>query len=165
MGLFDKLFKKEELPEFDDETIVSVCDGKLIPNKDIADAMFADSVMGKTIGIEPESGDIVSPANGTIEMMFPTGHAFGLRMNDGTGLLIHIGIDTVSLNGNGFKVFKKQGDTVKAGEKIVSMDISKVKSQGLHTTTMVIVTEPVDGKSYNFIEPQKVTKYQSILKK
>ena len=59
MGLFDKLFKKEELPEFDDETIVSVCDGKLIPNKDIADAMFADSVMGKTIGIEPESGDIV----------------------------------------------------------------------------------------------------------
>lgn len=165
MGLFDKLFKKEELPVFDDETIISVCDGELIPTKDIADAMFAESMMGQTIGIEPANGDIVSPCNGTIEALFPTGHAFCVRMADGTGLLIHIGIDTVSLNGDGFKVFKKQGDSVKAGEKVVSMDISKVKDKGLHTTTMVIVTEPADGKSYNFIEPQKVTKYQSILKK
>lgn len=118
--------------------------------------------MGKTIAVEPTNGIFVAPANGVIELLFPTGHAFAVRMNDGTGLLVHIGINTVELNGDGFKVYKKQGDKVSAGEKIVTVDLDKVKVAGKPLTTMTIITEPVEGKEYNFIDFAPVTRNQII---
>lgn len=165
MGLFDKLLKKEEnLKTFADSEIITPVKGKLINVEEVKDPVFAQSMMGQSIAIEPADKDVVAPCNGTLEAVFPTGHAFGIRMADGTGLLIHIGIDTVSLNGEGFKVFKKQGDKVKAGEKVVSADFDLIKKKGLEASTMLIITEPTEGKTYSFIDPQDVEKYQIINK-
>ena len=86
-------------------------------------------------------------------MIFPTAHAFGLRMKDGTGLLVHIGIDTVKLNGKGFTLLKKQGDTVKAGEPVVRVDLDAVKGAGYSPQTIVVITEPVrEDELMSFIE-------------
>lgn len=120
--------------------------------------------MGQTVAVEPSDGLIASPANGVIEMIFPTAHAFGLRMNDGTGLLIHIGIDTVKLNGKGFTVLKKQGDTVKAGEPVVRVDLNALKNAGYSSQTIIVVTEPVEeGKLLEFAEfGKKVSRGEKV---
>ena len=164
MGLFDKFFKKEELPTFEDDQVVAMCAGEFIPAEKIADPVFAKSMVGQTVAIEPSDGVITSPVNGVLEVVFPTGHAFGVRGNDGTGYLVHIGIDTVSMKGQGFKVLKKQGDTVKAGETVVKMDLAKVNEAGHPKTTMLIVTEPLDGKEYKYIDFGTVTRNQVISK-
>lgn len=161
MGLFDKLFKKEEaVPASND--IFAACTGEYVSNDKISDPMFAENMMGKTIGIEPTDGDIVSPCDGEIEAFFPTGHAFGLRMADGTGVLVHIGIDTVNLGGAGFTALKKTGDKVKAGESVVKVDLESVKAAGCPITTMIIITEPVDGRNYDYVDYGPVTKGQKI---
>lgn len=150
MGFLNIFKKKEVLPVIPDENIVAVCDGEMIPAKDINDAMFSKEALGKTIGFLPASGEIVAPCNGVLEVMFPTGHAFAIRMKDGTGVLVHIGINTVDLDGKGFEVYAKQGSQVKAGQKIVDVDLDVVKDAGYDPTTMLIITEKVDGKDYSF---------------
>ena len=111
----------------------------MISPKEINDPMFAEEMMGQTIGFILSDGEVVAPATGRLEVLFTTGHAFALRMNDGTGLLVHIGIYTVNLKGKGFKVLKKQGERVKAGEAVVKVDLDTVKQAGYDTTTMLIV--------------------------
>lgn len=150
MGIFE-IFKKK-LPEVADDKIVSVCKGKMIEASQIEDKVFAQELMGKTVGFIPEDEHIVAPCNGTLEVLFPTGHAFAIRRKDGTGILVHIGINTVDLNGKGFKVFAKQGDVVKAGQKIVDIDLEVIKNAGFSSTTMLIITEPVDNVEYNFTD-------------
>lgn len=167
MGLFDKLFGKKEvvqLPEIADDAIITLGAGELIDVTTVSDAMFAEQMMGKTIAFKLSDKAVVSPVNGTVEVAFPTGHAFAVRMNDGTGILVHIGVDTVSLNGKGFKMLAKVGQTVKAGQPMVEVNWNTVKEAGLDASTMLIVTEPVEGKEYNFIDPQAVTNYQQINK-
>lgn len=170
MGLFDKLFKKEEtviLPEVnaDDESIVALADGELIDVHTVSDSVFAEEMMGKSIAFEYK-GDkvtICSPANGTLAVLFPTGHAFGVVMNNSVELLVHIGIDTVNAKGEGFKVLgKKQGDSVKAGDPIVEVDLKKLRSK-YDMPVMLIVTNSND-KEIEFIEPQTVTRGQKVNK-
>ena len=152
------------LPDFPDDVIVSVAEGRFIGPDEIKDEAFAGESMGQTVAVEPSDGLIASPANGVIEMIFPTAHAFGLRMNDGTGLLIHIGIDTVKLNGKGFTVLKKQGDTVKAGEPVVRVDLNALKNAGYSSQTIIVVTEPVEeGKLLEFAEfGKKVSRGEKV---
>ena len=133
-----------EIPVVADDVIVAFADGELIGSDKMKDPMFAEGAMGQTIAIEPASGVILSPANGTLEMVFETGHAFSVRMKDGTGLLIHIGVDTVNMKGEGFTVLKKQGEEVKAGEPVVKVDLKAVEAAGYSTQTMLVVTEPVN---------------------
>ncbi|MBQ3446571.1 MAG: PTS glucose transporter subunit IIA, partial [Synergistaceae bacterium] len=104
--------------------------------------------------------------NGTIEMIFPTAHAFGLRMKDGTGLLVHIGVDTVNLKGQGFTVLKKQGDAVKAGEPVVRVDLEAVRGAGYSPQTIIVITEPVkEDELVSFIGfGQPVTRGDVIVK-
>lgn len=148
MGIFE-IFKKK-LPDVADDKIVSVCKGKMIKASQIDDKVFAQEIMGKTVGFIPDDEHIVAPCNGTLEVLFPTGHAFAIRRKDGTGILVHIGINTVDLNGKGFKVFAKQGDVVKAVQKIVDIDLEVIKNAGFSSTTMLIITEPVEHAAYNF---------------
>ena len=163
MGLLNKIFGKEEaLTQADDQAIVSVCDGEMIPAEKIEDPVFSQQMMGKTIGFLPEKGSIVSPVNGTVEAIFPTGHAFGIRGVDKTGYLVHIGINTVAMKGAGFTVLKKTGDEVRAGEAVVKVDLAKVKLSGYQTATMLIVTEPTEGRSYDYITPDHVKSGQVI---
>lgn len=162
MGFLDK-FKKQEASKYGDADIVAVANGKMIPPSEISDPMFAEEMMGKTIGFKLADGKIVSPANGKVEVMFPTGHAFAVRMADGTGLLVHIGINTVELNGKGFKTLVKEGTAVKAGQTMVEVDLDVVKEAGLDSVTMLIVTEPVKDV-YEYIDYDSVVRGQVISK-
>ena len=138
MSLLDLFSKKEKLPEVSNQNLVAVVKGEMIAPDQIEDKVFANETLGKTIG----SNEFVSPCNGTLEVMFPTGHAFAIRMQDGTGVLVHIGINTVDLQGHGFKVLAKQGAKVQAGQKIVEADLAAIQAAGYSMTTMLIITEP-----------------------
>ena len=170
MGLFDKLFKKEEevvLPELNvsDEDIVALADGELIDIATVSDPVFAEQMMGKSTAFKYSANKVVlcSPANGTLGVLFPTGHAYGILMNNGVELLVHCGVDTVNANGDGFKVLsKKQGDSVKAGDPIVEVDVAKL-SKTYDMSTMLIITN-ANGKELDFIDPQPVTRGQKVTK-
>lgn len=170
MGLFDKLLKKEEkvvLPELNvgDEDIVAIADGELIDIKTVSDPVFAEEMMGKSVAFKFPGDKVVlcSPANGTLAVLFPTGHAYGLQMNNGVELLVHCGIDTVNANGDGFRLLgKKQGDSVKAGDPIVEVDLKKLSAK-YDMSTMLIITNAND-KQLDFIEPQIVTRGQKVTK-
>ena len=98
--------------------------------------------MGQGVVLLPSEGKLVSPVSGTVSMLFPTGHAVGITTDEGVELLMHIGIDTVTLNGQGFVAHVKQGDKVKAGQPLMDVDLDFVKSKGLSTETPIIVTNP-----------------------
>ena len=170
MGLFDRFFRREEkvvLPELNvpDGDIVALADGELIDIKTVSDPVFAQEMMGKSTAFKFNTDKVIlcAPANGTLVVLFPTGHAYGLQMNNGIELLVHCGVDTVNANGDGFKLLgKKQGDAVKAGEPIVEVDIKKL-SQKYDMSTMLIVTNANDME-IDFIEPQSITRGQKVNK-
>lgn len=133
-----------------DESFISPAKGTIIALEDVPDETFSKKLLGDGFAIEISDGTIVAPISGTLETVFPGGHAYGIQGVNGE-VLIHIGIDTVALNGEGFHVLVKQGDIVKQGDVLVKVDIEKIKQLGKATTTMVLFT---DGKmsvapSYN----------------
>lgn len=147
MKFFKEVFNKSKSNSdktYRDTDIAAVVSGEMIPAGKIQDIMFAEEMMGQTIAFEPSNGTIVSPANGTLESVFDTGHAFSVRMKDGTGLLVHIGINTVELKGKGFQILKKSGASVLAGQPIVKVNLDTVKRAGKLATTMLIIAEPAD---------------------
>lgn len=157
MGLFDKFFKK--MPQFEcrDNEVVAIAKGKMIDITTISDEMFAKKMMGDGIAFTYDQDEVTisSPANGTLSVLFPTGHAFGITLKNGVELLVHIGIDTVSANGDGFTLCsKKQGELVKAGDPIVKVNMKKLKSQ-FDMPVMLIVTNP-NGNSITMPEPKDV---------
>lgn len=114
--------------------------GKVLPLSEVADQVFSSGAMGKGIAIEPEKGELVAPADGEITTIFPTGHAVGLTTTDGIEILMHIGMDTVELNGAGFETVVKQGDQVKAGDLLVKFDIEAIHAAGYSTVTPIVIT-------------------------
>ncbi len=167
MGLFDIFKKKEEavLEPFDvaDDKIVAIADGKLIDIKTVGDPVFAEEMMGRSTALTFEGDKVVlcSPANGTLGVLFPTGHAFGIAMNDGTEILVHCGVNTVNANGDGFRLLKKaQGDAVKAGDPIVEVDLKKLR-QNYEMSTMIILT--ANPKDLVFRAPGDVKRGDDIL--
>lgn len=125
-------------------TVYSPIQGKVIPMADIPDATFAAGVLGEGCGIEPAAGRVVAPFDGTISTVAETKHAIGLESPDGMELLIHVGINTVELDGKGFQVHCAEGDTVKAGQLLLEFDRQIIQSAGLSTTTAVLVTNAED---------------------
>lgn len=118
--------------------------GKLMPLEDVNDPVFSSGAMGKGAAILPENGNIVSPVDGEVVTVFPTGHAVGLKADSGAEVLIHVGMDTVSMNGEGFKIVSKNGQKVKKGDPLLEVDLDLVKSKGLSTVTPVIITNTGD---------------------
>ncbi|MGC3954733.1 MAG: PTS glucose transporter subunit IIA [Propionicimonas sp.] len=113
--------------------------GRVIPIEEVPDPTFAQGIMGPGIAIEP-TGDLVSaPADGTVAMVFKTGHAVALTLDDGTELLIHIGLDTVAMDGDGFEVLVSQGDKVTAGTPLVRFDPAKIAAAGHPAVTPIVV--------------------------
>ena len=169
MGLFDKLMKKEEvlpaLENVSDEDIVAIADGNLIDIKTVPDPVFAEEMMGKSTAFKYDADKVTlcSPANGTLAVLFPTGHAYGILMNNGVELLVHCGVDTVNAKGDGFKLLgKKQGDAVKAGDPIVEVDVKKL-SKTYDMSTMLIITN-ANGKEFDFVEPKAVNRGDKVIK-
>jgi PTS system beta-glucosides-specific IIC component len=114
--------------------------GKVLPLTEVPDKVFSSGAMGKGIAIDPVKGELIAPADGEITTVFPTGHAIGLTTKDGAEILIHIGMDTVELEGKGFEVFVKQGDQVRAGDLLVRFDIEAIKAAGYSVITPIVVT-------------------------
>ncbi|MBN9176614.1 MAG: PTS glucose transporter subunit IIA [Microbacterium sp.] len=125
-----------------DVVILSPLDGTVVPLAEVGDAAFADGSLGKGVAILPRSGAVYAPFDGTVVAAFPTGHAFGLRHADGAEVLIHVGIDTVKLNGEHFAVKVTSGQQVKAGDLLVEFDGDAIEKAGYDLTTPVIVTNP-----------------------
>ncbi|SHK24696.1 PTS system beta-glucoside-specific IIA component, Glc family /PTS system beta-glucoside-specific IIB component, Glc family /PTS system beta-glucoside-specific IIC component, Glc family [Selenomonas ruminantium] len=122
------------------EIIKAPLAGKIVPLEDVPDEAFAMGLLGKGIAIEPSDGKVVAPADCTVMTMFPTGHAIGLVTDKGAEILIHIGMDTVKLEGKYFTTMVKQGDHVKAGDTLIEFDKEKIVAEGFNTITPVIVT-------------------------
>ncbi len=156
MGLFDSLFRKKEPRTYEDTDIVAAVTGPVIKVSEIPDPVFAQEMLGKSFAVYPKDTKAVAPANGTLEVLFPTGHAFAVRMADGTGLLVHVGIDTVNLKGKGFKIKAHQGDTVKAGQTIVEIDPDLIQDLGCNPITVLIVSENPNEKEFNFTDERYV---------
>ncbi|HHT7805873.1 TPA: beta-glucoside-specific PTS transporter subunit IIABC [Streptococcus suis] len=133
-----------ELKEIKQEIIASPLIGKVVKLEDVPDAVFASGTMGKGIAIDPLDGILVSPAKAEITLVFPTKHAIGLRTENGAELLIHIGMDTVSLAGKGFESFVQVGDQVEAGQKLLEFDLHQIKAADLPVITPIIVTNTAD---------------------
>ena len=113
-------------------------EGTVVALADVPDAMFAQGTMGPGLAIDPAGDTVVAPAAGTVASVFPTGHAIGLALDDGTELLIHIGIDTVGMKGDGFETLVKTGDHVEAGTPLIRFDPAKIRAAGLSPITPVI---------------------------
>ncbi len=126
------------------EVLVSPMQGKVIPLQEVKDEAFAMGALGKGVGIEPTDGHVVSPVNGTVSVLFPTLHAIGITADSGVEILIHIGLDTVQLNGEGFTAHIQQGDKVTVGQPIVDVDLDFIKSKGFSTQTPVIISNTND---------------------
>ena len=127
-----------------DIKLPSPAEGKAINLSEVSDDVFSSEALGKGIAIVPSKGEIVAPEDGEITVLYPALHALGLTLDNGVELLIHIGINTVELNGEGFMKFAEQGSRIKKGEKIVAFDIEKIRSKGYDPTVMVIISNTLD---------------------
>lgn len=126
------------------ESIVAPVAGKVINLKELKDAAFAEGALGTGLGILPTDGHFYAPVNGTVTTLFPTLHAIGITSDSGVEVLIHIGLDTVQLEGKGFKAHVKQGDHVSVGQPLVDVDLDVVKKAGYETQTPVVITNTRD---------------------
>ena len=124
--------------------VVSPLDGQVKPLSQATDPVFSSGVMGQGVVIEPSQGELVSPVNGTVTVLFPTKHAVGIVSEEGVEMLMHIGMDTVSLDGKGFEAHVEQGDKVVVGQQLISFDMDVIKEAGLVTETPVIITNQDD---------------------
>lgn len=147
----------------DDHSISAPVSGKVIPISEVNDPVFSQKAMGDGVGIIPDNGTVKAPADGVIETVFPTGHAVGIKTTGGYECLIHIGIDTVSLNGEGFETKVKQGDKVKKGQVLVEFDLDLIKQKGYDPTVMVCITNMDLVKEINIMAPITATDQDVVI--
>ena len=121
------------------QIIVSPCDGDIVPLESVSDEVFSAKLAGDGLAIIPRSNTFVAPVAGVITKIFSTNHAFSIRTKNGLEVLVHIGLDTVALNGEGFKRLAKEGDSVSIGKPIIAADIEFIKSQGKEIVTPIVV--------------------------
>ena len=120
-------------------SIVAPMAGTVVPLEEVPDPTFAQGILGQGAAILPAEGRVTAPADGTIDVMFDTGHAVSMTTADGAEVLIHVGIDTVQLNGQHYKACRKAGDRVKKGDLLIEFDPEAVKAAGYETVTPVII--------------------------
>ncbi|GAA0332812.1 sucrose-specific PTS transporter subunit IIBC [Oceanobacillus oncorhynchi subsp. oncorhynchi] len=147
----------------DEVTISSPLTGKLIPLQEVNDQVFSSEMMGKGIAIYPEKQQIVAPEDGTITVTYDSGHAFGIRTDRGAEILIHIGIDTVNLNGEGFDCKVSQEQQVKKGDILGTFNIDGIKSAGYDPTVMIIITNTGDYAEVSPVEEKEIAEGDDIL--
>ena len=134
------------------KTVYAPVKGNVIARADIPDATFASGVLGDGVGIEPAEGIVVAPFDGTITSTTDTKHAVGVQSAEGMELLIHVGIDTVKMNGEGFEMFVKEGDTVKKGQKLIKFDMKKIEAAGYSATTAVLLTNSDEFADFKVVK-------------
>lgn len=169
MGLFD-FFKGNKDKANDvqansgsDIIIQSPLNGNKVSLSDISDAAFSSGALGQGLAIQPAEGKLYSPVNGTIVTLFPTGHAVGLKSDEGVEVLVHIGMDTVSLDGDGFTIHAQADQVVKQGDLLVEFDIDKIKEAGLESVTPVVITNTNDYSEVRDIASETIEVGQDII--
>ena len=146
-----------------DEKLRSPIVGEVVALNEVNDPVFSSGVMGQGIAVKPSKGVVYAPADAEIAIAFPTGHAYGLKTDNGAEILIHVGIDTFSLNGEGFEAKVSQGDRVRAGDIIGTFDSEVIAANGLDDTTMVIITNTMDYAEVTPIATGSVTNKTRVL--
>ena len=151
MGLFDFLKNKEKPASVITYPAVlgAVSSGTVVPMSEIPDEVFSQGILGKCCGIEPEEGKVFAPIDGKVSQVSDTLHAVGIEAG-GMDILIHVGIDTVEMAGDGFSVAVKQGQTIRKGDLLLTMDLNKIRAAGHPTTIVVAVT---NSDAFAAVEP------------
>ena len=126
--------------------------GKLVPLSSVPDETFASGVLGEGIAIEPSDGLFCSPVSGTVESIAETKHAIGFAGDNGLEILVHVGLETVGLKGEGFEILVKEGDTVKEGQPVAKVDLDLIRARGLNTITSIVLTGGADDMELNCAE-------------
>ena len=152
----DQQVENKEVTKLEEETILAPIKGEVKPIEESSDAAFASGALGKGVVILPEEGKVYAPVTGTVTVLFPSLHAIGITSDAGVELLIHIGINTVQLNGEGFTAHIKQGDQIKQGQLLVEFDMNKIKEAGYTLETPVLVT------NYAYLKEVKNTNASSV---
>ena len=153
----------DALPEVSDNEILSPLAGKSIALEDVPDPTFAEGILGLGAAVEPSEGKITAPADGTVGTLFDTHHAIGLNLDNGAELLIHIGINTVELNGEGFTAHVSEGDRVQKGQTLITFDKELIASKGYKTVTPVIVTNPDEYSAVKRVADGNVTEKDVLI--
>lgn len=134
-------------------TIVAACtEGTLIPLKDVKDQVFSSGAIGRGVAIKPTSSKVAAPVGGIVKMIFPTNHAIAIETKEGLEILIHIGIDTVKLKGEGFKRIAYEGQEVKVGDVLVEVDFDVIKEKGYSTDILIILTTESTKADFEEVE-------------
>ena len=154
---------EETAPEDVEKVIYAPIQGNVVLRESIADETFASGVLGDGVGIEPETGEVVAPFDGEISSVAETRHAIGITGPGGMELLIHVGVDTVKMNGDGFTVLVSEGDKVKAGQNLMTFDICKIKAAGYSTTAAVLLTNSDDYQSCNVVKTGMAKQMEKIV--
>lgn len=147
-----------------DTAIMACSNGQVINLKDIDDPMFSAGLMGPGLAIEAIDGKVYSPVAGKITMIFPTKHALGIELNDGKQILIHVGIDTVNLKGEGFVSYVENGQMVNAGDLLLDVDIDLLKAKGFQTAVIMCISEPKEIAVEIVAKNQAVTISDEVMK-
>lgn len=174
MSFFKNLFggKKEEVKEEvvqvpterQGEVLQAPLTGQVVALNDVKDPVFASGAMGQGVAIKPSQGEVYAPADAEVTIAFATGHAYGLKTASGAEVLIHVGIDTVSMEGKGFDQKVAQGDKVKAGQLIGTFDAAEIAAAGLDDTTMIIITNTAEYAAVETLASGSIEKGQDLLK-
>jgi len=156
--VFDFLKKKDKGIE-----IGSPVKGKAVPISQVSDPTFGEEILGKGVAIQPEEGKIYAPADGTIEMLFDTKHAVSMTTTEGVELLVHIGLDTVALKGEHFTAHKGNGDAVKKGDLLITVDLDAVKAAGYDVITPLVVCNTTDYQTVEAVTDTAVNLGDTVL--
>jgi PTS system beta-glucosides-specific IIC component len=157
MGLFDKLFKKKT------DDFFAPMAGRAVPITQVPDPTFAEGMLGNGIAIEPADGKVFAPCDATVDMMFTTGHAVSLVADCGAEILIHVGLETVSLEGKPFTIHVANGDKVKKGQLLMEADLQAIKAAGLPTITPMLICNTDDYPTFNTFVDKDVTNADVVI--
>ena len=161
MGLFDKLFGKKE--EINPNFIYAPMAGNAVEITKVPDPTFAEGLLGQGIAIEPTDGKVYAPVNGTVDTMFETGHAVSLVSDNGIEILIHVGLETVGLEGKPFQVKCQNGQKVKKGDILMIADLAAIEAAGLPTITPVLICNTDDYTTFNTTTGKAVTNADVVI--
>lgn len=161
MGFFSKLFGKAET--FNGNQIFAPLAGKAVPITEVPDPTFAEGLLGNGIAIEPTDGKVYSPCNGTVSMMFETGHAVTLVSDTGVEILIHVGLETVGLGGKPFKAAVKNDEKVTKGQLLMEADLDAIKAAGLPTITPILICNTDDYPTFKTTTGKDVTNADIVI--
>ncbi|MBG9811501.1 PTS glucose transporter subunit IIA [Bacillus endophyticus] len=156
--MFKKLFGKRTR----EENITAPLTGRIFSLENVPDPVFSQKMMGEGFAIEPTNGEVIAPIDGEIVQLFHTKHAIGLKTENGAEIIIHVGLETVAMEGEGFTAHVKEGSKVKKGDKLLTVDLGKVREKAKSTVTPVVVTNSADSEKISLVATDSVIKGETV---